>query len=143
MVPRYTINQKHMTCVWKGLAQAMRLKKSPDQLLYHMQCNNRLTHNMSWRGAGLSVQLLDENFTAIKNLLIENGYQCSTCDPLLLLFGELYKTSITHKYMGTVIQYVNQTTDRMIFVESNRNHFWFDKELTKNHIKKLKNHRKN
>lgn len=123
-----------MSCVWKGLIDALDLNISPESLCATIQSKNRDTPDMLWNGETLSDQLQKENQQTIKELDsddVKKGYLCSTCDPLLLLVGQLYDVSIDHLYAGITIRYINTKSNRKIFVMSNQGHFWADKQQIK------------
>lgn len=131
-----------MSCIWEGLIKALRLKKiktidkqnvliTPNILLNILQKENRDTPDMRWNGQILNEQLQNDNMQHISSLDhdTKNGYLCSTCDPLLLLIGQIYNVSIEHKYINTIIFYENITSNKKICVKSNKSHFWVTKKI--------------
>jgi hypothetical protein len=134
-----------MSCVWDGIIKGLNLNIEPNKLLIKLQKENVKTINMLWNDKKLTDQCLDENFNAIKELTydthIKNGYECSTCDPLLLLIGEIFKVSICHKFIKNMITYTNVTDRKILFFSSDRVHFTFLNKETRAHVKVLKKER--
>lgn len=90
-----------------------------------------LTKNVKWNNSKLTEQQLEENLLAIRNYNIDNindGYDCSICDPFLLLVCELFKVDIIHNFIGNDLIYeydVKQNTNKKIIkFASNHGHFW-------------------
>ena len=116
-----------MTCVWDGLIKALKLDTKPTDLCTYIQKNNRPVVDMLWQGNPLSKQQLKEtedHIRAIDSLNIKKGYYCSSCDPLLLLVGQLYSVNIEHTYLNSKISYRNRKAKRTIVVVSDSRHFW-------------------
>ena len=118
-----------MTCVWNGLIKGLKLKIKPVELLKIVKDKATKTPNILWNGQKLTDQELDENLERIKNIEnINQGYDCSTCDPLLFLICHLYNVNIHHKFMNHVMKYEHDTDSNTVLqVESNKGHFWFVK----------------
>ncbi len=116
-----------MTCVWDGLIKALRLECKPTDLCAYIQKNNRPVVDMLWQEAPLSKKQLketEEHIRAISAQEIRKGYYCSSCDPLLLLVGQLYSVNIMHTYLGSKIAYRNKRAKKTIVVVSDDRHFW-------------------
>lgn len=113
-------------CVWISLIKNLKVKHTkPGKLLQFIRSNNTLTKDITCNGQVLSDQIMNENYTAISNLSHVNYYDCSSCDPLLLLVCQLYNTSITHDYNGHQIVYLNQIyPNKMIHLSSNEEHMF-------------------
>jgi hypothetical protein len=134
-----------MSCVWKGLVEglqdALSIKITKEQLYKNIKRKNKKTFDMLWNDTKLTDKNLEENLEHIKELSekdLTNGYLCSTCDPLLLLVGQIYKVSIQHNYAGTIIDYDNVNANIKMYFASNSYHFWFDKKAKKTQEKKRK-----
>jgi len=55
---------------------------------------------------------------------INNGYNCSICDPFLFLVAEIFKVNITHKYLNTIVHYCHiKKPERTLYFTSNTGHF--------------------
>lgn len=127
-----------MTCFWNSLLTVItddmmhnvlqiNSKPRPTQFIELLKTKVIRTTNVKCNDKILLDKELDENYEAIKNLdinNIRNGYLCSTCDPFLLLFSQLFKYNIIHDYNGFIIRYnVNEPIDTIKF-GSDLVHFW-------------------
>lgn len=116
-----------MTCFWDGLIKALNIDMTPVLFVDDLIKRNCKTTNVKWNNELLTDQNCQENLNAIKELnssKLNNGYDCSTFDPVLFLVSELYSVNIHHTYDHHVIEYINSLSDRTIKVYSNRSHFW-------------------
>lgn len=128
-----------MTCFWDGIIKACHRAIhtphdiSPSEFATFMQHKNRLTSSILWNGSYLTTKQLKENMEAvhcygIKN--INNGYDCSTCDPFLLLICEVCLVHINHTYCGKLITYRHRKQHKQIpclHFKSNSHHFYIDR----------------
>ncbi len=123
-----------MTCFWDGLINGLDnniSKHTVSSFIQHLKNNNTLCHRVNCNGYILSIKFLYECKEAIDNYNINessNGYLCSTCDPFLILYSQLYNVNINHKYNGVEILYNNYDGKKTIYFESNSGHFWFQKK---------------
>ena len=121
-----------MTCVWKAIAGALKIKLKPLALFKHIKKYNTLTKDIIWNGQPLTQKLYEQNFKDINSLsdddiIHANGYQCGGCDPLLFLIAQIYKVSIEHEYNGHVSRYKNlKHPGKTIYLYSNDGHMWTD-----------------
>lgn len=137
-----------MTCFWDGLIRSFTVKRlnevlggkgkpSPQQFVKLLKHNNVKTVDVLWNDEELRDQELQENFDRIKELNIQSinrGYDCSGCDPFLLLISQLFKVDIFHtqqklRYVGGgTIKYTNKSVgnNKKIIKKygSNSGHFW-------------------
>ena len=114
-----------MTCVWNGLIQKLNLLISPNQLCDYVKTNNKITENVVVNDQTLTEIQQKENCERIQNISnINNGYDMSTCDPLLILISELYEVNINHIFNNCNILYKNIKANKNINVYSNSHHFW-------------------
>lgn len=130
-----------MTCVWKGLINGLHKnnllkriyfqnKPSPQEFVICLQKYSIKTYNVTWNGENLSDQLLDENFKRIHEFninFINNGYDCSSCDPYLLLVCQIFRIHIDHYFNKNLIKYrykfpIKETKTLTFY--SNTGHFW-------------------
>lgn len=61
-----------------------------------------------WNGEQLTKQQLKENMEHITSFDIKSihrGYDCSCCDPFLILISKLFEVNIYHTYNGVLIKY--------------------------------------
>ena len=130
-----------MTCFWDGLIQSLdqnylylfnNSKPNVNTFIQYLKDNNILCSNVNCNNYILSIKFLYECFDTIKNYDINdscNGYLCSTCDPFLILYSQLFNININHNYNGNNILYKNYNNkDNIIkYFESNIGHFWFIK----------------
>ena len=115
-----------MSCIWIGLINALKLKITANDLLLYLQKNNKETKNVLWNGQCLTTKEHKESISRIKSInSVNEEYDCSACDPLLLLIAELYNVSIIHNYNNSIIKYENiDYPNKYIIVYSNFFHFW-------------------
>ncbi len=117
-----------MSCFWVGLISALKLGVQPASLIQTLKDRNTETKRVTWNGATLKNRMFAENkawIDALDAKTVNNGYDCSTCDPVLLLVSELFDVSIYHNYNGTNITYTNKDhPGNVIHVRSDRGHFW-------------------
>ena len=65
-----------------------------------------------------------EHILSFDSTTINRGYDCSTCDPFLLLISELFEVDISHDYNGNIISYksILNNTGRCFKFKSDRGH---------------------
>jgi hypothetical protein len=129
-----------MTCVWKGLIKGLEcyklIKNKTKEIDFatYIKKHNTKTINILINDSYLGEQEMTENYKAIENLNvnnIENGYMCSTSDPLLALVCQIYNINIIHKCKHTTVEYsYDNCTDFTLIVESSGCHFWIDLNQT-------------
>jgi hypothetical protein len=126
-----------MTCVWDSIIQSLTHEErnfifenrphNANSLAIWMKINNRPTENVLWNKAKLHENQIKEGVKWIDEINpnnVGNGYDCSVCDPLLLLLAELLKIKIEHVYMGNVMFYEHKTCIRRTVTYTNdRGHF--------------------
>ena len=126
-----------MTCVPDSLIRKLKkheykllnLDSKPNayEFMEAMKKNNRKTYNVTWQKYKLNERQLIENEERIKNIeldKINKGYLCSACDPLLLLYCEIFFLGIDINFNGTPFEYRNvKYTDRIIKFSTSRSHF--------------------
>ena len=116
-----------MTCFWDGLIKALKYEKNdPVELIKHLKKRNRKTKTIKWNNISLSTQLLKENFESIKNYDIKkrfNGYDCSACDPFLMLVSDVFRVDISFMFNGVLIIYQNPKSKTTINVRCSNSHF--------------------
>jgi len=115
-----------MTCVWDSIVcglNKLNFNVNHNILLNHIKNNNKKTDTVKWNGETISEQMQNENYIAISNINISNnGYLCSTCDPLMLIICELYNVSIEHSYNDHKINYTMNNAKYKIRLSSNNHH---------------------
>jgi len=140
-----------MTCVWDSLIAGIPLEKksmvtgkknNPNKkqnnkqkshrkdtelksFLKYIQQNTKKTNNVSVNDSYLTSKQIDENFRSIQSLCnsdIYNGYLCSTCDPFLILFCELFECSIFHIYINSKIRYNHVNSKFIVYLHSSETH---------------------
>ena len=125
-----------MTCYWDGLLRSL---DQEDLILLNsnkninnidfillLKKNNKLCQNVKWQNNFLSKKLLEENYEMIKDFNennINQGYDCSSCDPFMILLCELFKININYDYNGNNIQYMIDNSRKTINYSSNQSHF--------------------
>jgi hypothetical protein len=126
-----------MTCFWVGLLNhlssddLLRLgtdrRPSENEFVRLLQNHNRFTPDVTWNGQALSAKQLDENkdgVAAIQPQLINQGYDCSTFEPVLFLLADLLQVTIIHNFNGTLVTYQTGTGQRVFRFASDHGHFW-------------------
>lgn len=130
-----------MTCFWNGILKSLddneiksvlgvNRKPQPQEFVRLLKNKAVLTRDVKWNGNKLTNKEMNENLLRIKELnenSIGSCYDCSSCDPFLLLISQLFKVDIVHNFLQTPIKYTyvgnskNQKTKKYF---SNRGHFW-------------------
>ena len=133
-----------MTCFWQGIINALKDKilllhnsavsnklksLTPQQTILILKKYSTPTIDVLWNDQPLSNKQYDENMQRIETLninTINQGYDCSTCEPFLLLISQLFCVNIEHDYNGSLVTYTNiQNKDNyLIKFKSNKGHFW-------------------
>ena len=126
-----------MTCFWNGIISALTLrdfskfnfkkKPNPKKFVKFLKKQNVETPDILWNKNKLSDKMLKENKCGIieHNLKsINNGYDCSCCDPYLFLVSKLFKVNIKHIFNGKKIIYKNVKAKKTLKFRSNKKHFW-------------------
>ena len=131
-----------MSCFWIGLINAIDIESfqklgytkkdrpSPGEFIQLLKSHVVRTSQVKWNGNSLSAKELDENFEHVKSLNIHSvnqGYDCSSCDPILLLVFQILRRNIEHNYLQKycmLYQHNNPTTDQPLQFASNAGHFW-------------------
>ena len=96
-------------------------------LIEQLKSKNLKTNKIQWQNTLLSKKELEENFEHVQNFNIKSinkGYDCSSCDPFLLLITEIFQLEIIHQYCGNNISYKADKPRKKILFYSNRGHFW-------------------
>lgn len=124
-----------MTCVWQALlagmpADVFECGRKPTPLLFvkALKLANRATSSVRINGALLRPSELRENEEAVKAFkedTIHSGYFCSACDPFLILVSDVYRVNITHRFLGSSIEYRTPGATRHIVVQSDSGHMSF------------------
>lgn len=133
---------KNMTCFWDGLlnrithddiniALGENLKSLPNakDFVLILKKHAVKTPHVTWNNELLTEKMLEENLEWINNLdpeQIDNGYDCSICDPYLCLVCELFTTNILHYFLGVKILYQNtlNVAQQVIQFCNNHGHFY-------------------
>jgi hypothetical protein len=86
-------------------------KISPTKFIELLKVKNTKTVNIRWNSKDLTQKEYDENYESIKSLdvnLINDGYNCSVCDPFLFLVAELFEINIQFNFNGIKVLYLNK-----------------------------------
>ena len=126
-----------MTCYWDGLLRSLdqedltllNSNKNINNIdfILLLKKNNKICENVKWQNEFLMKKLLEENYEMVKGFNennINQGYDCSSCDPFMILLCELFKININHDYNGVNIQYKIEDTRKTINYKSNQSHFF-------------------
>jgi hypothetical protein len=126
-----------MTCFWDGILRninqddfnLLNINKNNNNkdFILLLKKNNKLCKNVQWQSENINEQLLKENYEMIKNFNdnnINQGYDCSSCDPFIILLSELFKINIHHNFNGVLIKYTHNNPRKTIYFKSNKSHFY-------------------
>ena len=126
-----------MTCYWDGIISTLHDQDfslfnetkpcNIVNLIEFLKRNNRRTENVYWNQSKLIEKQLSENVEHVKDYNIGGigcGYDCSVCDPFLLLVSELFNLNIQHNYNGYVMNYSVDNPRRIVRYQSDCGHFW-------------------
>ena len=128
-------------CFWNGILSKLNdedfkfanfyFNKTKDSrvifFIEQLKSKNTKTNRIQWQNTLLSKKELDENFEHVQNFNIKSinkGYDCSSCDPFLLLITEIFQIEIIHQYCGNIITYKSDNPRKKVLFYSNRGHFW-------------------
>lgn len=118
-----------MTCFWDGIRSKLNINVDNISLIRELKGKNQKITDIYWNNdsSPLTAQQAEENYVHIKDFNennIHNGYDCSVCDPFLILICIIYGVNIYHNYNGHNITYNNPLASRVIHFGSDRGHFW-------------------
>jgi len=126
-----------MTCFWDGILRninqddfnLLNINKNNNnkEFILLLKKNNKLCKNVKWQSENINEQLLKENYEMIKNFNennINQGYDCSSCDPFIILLSELFKINIHHNFNGVLVKYSHNNPRKTINFKSNKSHFY-------------------
>ena len=126
-----------MTCFWDHILKSLNKEDlqmiglnyptTNTSFIDSLQKNNKLCENVVWQNKSFKKQLLEENLIMIKGFnsqKINKGYDCSTCDPFLILLSELLKVDIDHLYQDNLIQYRVKDSRKLLNFKSTSSHFY-------------------
>ena len=126
-----------MTCVPNSLISKLKSSEyklidynkrpSVKQFMIKIKEYNRETPNITWQNEKITELQQKENIERISCIEINklgSGYLCSSFDPLLFLYCELFNVSIDCDFMGTLIKYKNiKHSNRVIHFSCSSSHF--------------------
>lgn len=125
-----------MSCYWDALIKKIKKndfkyvleldKITPQLLADKLKINNKKVKSIIVNNNTITTSQQDENFNHIKNYdinTINNGYDCSTFDPFLILIADLFSITIINIYNGNKIIYKPIGYSRYnIELKNNKNH---------------------
>ena len=125
-----------MSCFWSSILKnldiddfrKLGLKHKPKCKEFIMLLKNNIIQikNVKWNNETLTQQFVDDAMQYIKNFdvkQINKGYQCSSCDPVLILISELFTSNVSHSFNnGIIINYVNANATKTIYLSDNGKH---------------------
>ena len=115
-----------MTCFWDSLRNKLNINDTNREFILYLKKSNTKNISVNWNSSELTEKNLEENFEHIKNFdenKINNGYDCSICDPFLILVCELYNINIFHNFNGYNMKYIKDDSYKNINCSSNTSHF--------------------
>jgi hypothetical protein len=118
-----------MSCFWDGLRKVFNPKVNNSDFITYLKNKSTTTMiNIIWQGEKLSEQLIKSNREHIKDFDIKSvnkGYDCSSCDPFLILVAQIYECTIHLDYNKHQVVYLNPKFPKTIKkFGNNRGHFW-------------------
>lgn len=104
-------------------------KITPLDFCNGLKDKNCKTTSVLWNGGILTEQQYSENMAHIKDYdigTISNGYDCSICDPFLLLITELFQIDIYNSFNNTTIHYKynGETESKSFTLQNDKGHMW-------------------
>lgn len=126
-----------MTCVWDSLIAAVRtLRLDPEfhnirharDFVVRLQSRNGHTINTKVNGHFLRPQELIENYEAVQRYKpesVHDGYLCSSSDPFLALFSEVYNVDVIHTLNGFDTVYNQSSPTGEVNLRSSSTHMRF------------------
>ena len=97
-----------MTCFWDGIRSKLNINTNNSDFISDLKNKNNKRHEIKWNNIEFTKKQLEENYQHIKDFdekNISNGYDCSVCDPFLILICDLFNISIIHNFNGFIINY--------------------------------------
>ncbi len=124
-------------CFWIGLLSKLsnedfqyalkQNKPNVDSFINLLKDNNTLTKNIKWQNSSLTNIEFKENYQHIQDFnksTINKGYDCSSCDPFLLLITQLFHIELVHLFCGHSIIYTITNPRKTLHYFANTHHFW-------------------
>jgi len=115
-----------MTCFWDTLRSRLNINNSNTEFISYLKGKNTKDITVLWNDIKFTEKQLDENYEHIKDFdknNINNGYDCSICDPFLILICELCNVNIEHNYNSYRMKYFKPNNNKTIDVRSDLGHF--------------------
>ena len=126
-----------MTCFWDGILRSLddkdfsrvgTTKSHIKSFIQFLKSKNTKNITTTWNGNKFTEKQCEENYQHVTNYNIDSiygGYDCSTCDPFLILITQIFSLNTTHKYMGCTISYQACGYVKNVNYGSNMGHFYF------------------
>lgn len=116
-----------MTCFWDALREGIPSLRamSPHDVITYLKHHNHQTPDVCVNRTKLTARQLEENHEWIACLHLEDGYACSTCDPVLCLACDLFRYTVIHDMAGCTTVYQRHTDDPVLRLASSRSHCRF------------------
>ena len=124
-----------MTCVWDGILRSLRdedfetfegpIPRTPRQLIRFFKGHNRVVTDIAWNGKEITPRNAAENVVHISNIELEDGYLCSSCEPLMFLLCSLFRVNVHHDYCNTRMTYETPQARTTLHYRNGRRHFVF------------------
>ena len=127
-----------MSCYWDALINKINEKDifiildlkyvNPANFAKSLKKKNKKVNTILINNFKLTDNQQNENFEHIKNYNINNinnGYDCSTCDPFLILISDIFSITIKNNYNNNLIIYKPIAHSRYeICLNNNNNHMY-------------------
>lgn len=116
-----------MTCFWDSVIRGLHWSSAqkdnaPATFILFLKEQNHETDLVIVNHQSLKKQEKKENYEAIKNLKLEDGYLCSISDPVLCLLSEIFKINIRHDLNGYTTLYQYPHAIQMLHLSSSSSH---------------------
>ena len=123
-----------MSCFWNAIIggldwTSIKNDHKPTSFIEFLKSNNKKTDHVLVNDCPLSDVEKKENHEAIQELRLENGYLCSTSDPVLCLVAELFAIQIHHSMNGCKTVYRFKDANRSLHLTSSASHCSLSKKL--------------
>jgi hypothetical protein len=126
-----------MACFWTGIPRCLDIndfkKLGINHLPRYREFVNILKNNIipiknvTWNNETLTEQFINDSMQHLRVFdmkKINKGYECSACDPVLILISELFGINISHQFNGSEINYTFTGATKIIHLSSNSKHMF-------------------
>ncbi len=125
-----------MSCFWNAIIRVTskddyekynsKKPKNAKDLIKFLKDNNKKIKDITWNDEKLKTQFNDECYEHIKEISNNgnNGYFCSSCEPIMFLICYLFHVNISHNYNNNIMKYITKGATRTLNFKSNKSHMY-------------------